>query len=115
VTGSFALAGAHLVTHEPAIVVKVVGIPVFFLAGVVTTAMVRGAERRGRHALPAALALEALLLTGLLVAWLADGPWQGPTRRPSGPRACPGSPPWMCRAHWFGFWCRARAHGICSD
>lgn len=36
VTGSFVLAGVQLVMPHPGIVIKVVGIPVFFLAGIVT-------------------------------------------------------------------------------
>ena len=77
VTGSFVLTGVHFVTHDPG-VVKVVGIPAFFLASVATTVMVRSAERRGQDALPAALALEAVLLTGLLVSWLAGRPLREP-------------------------------------
>jgi uncharacterized membrane protein YoaK (UPF0700 family) len=80
VTGSFVLTSAEFVTHDPAVGVgvKVVGIPAFFLAGVATTVMVRSAERRGQDALPAALALEAVLLTGLLVSWLAGRPLPKP-------------------------------------
>lgn len=52
VTGSFVLAGVQLVTRDPSVVVKAMGIPVFFFAGIATTLMVRSAERRGRDALP---------------------------------------------------------------
>jgi uncharacterized membrane protein YoaK (UPF0700 family) len=48
VTGSFVLAGAQFVAHDPGAVVKVVGIPVLFLAGVATTVIVSRAERSGR-------------------------------------------------------------------
>jgi uncharacterized membrane protein YoaK (UPF0700 family) len=51
VTGSFVLAGAQLVTRDPSVVVKVIGIPVLFVAGVATTLMVRSMERRGWDAL----------------------------------------------------------------
>jgi uncharacterized membrane protein YoaK (UPF0700 family) len=78
VTGSFVLTGVQFVTHDPGVGVKVMGIPAFFLASVATTVMVRSAERRGQNALPAALALEAVLLTGLLVSWLAGRPLREP-------------------------------------
>jgi uncharacterized membrane protein YoaK (UPF0700 family) len=78
VTGSFVLTGVQFVTHDLGVGVKVAGVPAFFLAGVATTILVRSAEWRGRHALPAALALEAVLLTGLLVSWLAGRPLREP-------------------------------------
>jgi uncharacterized membrane protein YoaK (UPF0700 family) len=78
VTGSFVFAGLQLVTPNRFAVVNVVAIPAFFLGGVATTVMVRTAERHGRQALPAALALEGLLLTGLLVAWRVGSPLRGP-------------------------------------
>ena len=77
-TGSFVLTGVQFVTHDPFVGAKVVGIPAFFLAGAATTVMVRSAERRGQDALPAALTLEAVLLTGLLVSWLAGRPLREP-------------------------------------
>jgi uncharacterized membrane protein YoaK (UPF0700 family) len=40
--------------------------------------MVKSAEHRGQDALPATLALEAVLLTGLLVSWLAGRPLREP-------------------------------------
>jgi uncharacterized membrane protein YoaK (UPF0700 family) len=78
VTGSFVLTGVQLVTHDLGVAVKVVGIPAFFLAGVATTVMVRSAERRRQDALPAALALEAVLLAGLLVSWFVGRPLREP-------------------------------------
>jgi uncharacterized membrane protein YoaK (UPF0700 family) len=77
VTGSFVLAGTGLVTHDYA-VVKLLAIPVFFLAGVVATVMVRSAARRGRAALPTILVLEAALLAGLLACWLGGRPLSDP-------------------------------------
>src|SRR3982074_862243 len=59
VTGSFVLAGTQIVTHDKGAMLKLLAIPVFFLAGVVTTIMVRIARRRDRPALPATLTLEA--------------------------------------------------------
>jgi uncharacterized membrane protein YoaK (UPF0700 family) len=78
VTGSFVLTGVQFVMHDLHVGVRVVGIPAFFLAGVATTVIVRSAERRGQDALPAALALEAVLLTALFVSWLAGRPLREP-------------------------------------
>src|SRR5215831_7147654 len=66
-TGSFVLAGTETVVHDASATIKLVAIPVFWLAGVVTTVMVR--QSRSRIALPATLALEAVLLAGLFAAW----------------------------------------------
>ena len=78
VTGSFVLTGAQFVTPSPGVLVKLVGIPVFFLAGMATTVIVSSVERRARDALPPALALEAVLLTCLLLSWIAESPFRGP-------------------------------------
>jgi uncharacterized membrane protein YoaK (UPF0700 family) len=78
VTGSFVLAGTQLVAHERGAVVKLLAIPMFFLAGVATTVMVLDAAKRGRSALPAALAIEAALLAALLATWLIGAPFGGP-------------------------------------
>ncbi len=107
VTGSFVLAGAQLVTHDPDVVVKVVGIPVYFLAGFVTTVMIKGAERRGRYALPAALTLEAALLMCLMLSGPSATQRRGPIRQPSCLRVCQGFRQWACRAHWSDCWSRA--------
>ncbi len=78
VTGSFVLAGTQLVAHEEGGLVKLLGIPVFFVACVVTTLVVESVRRRGRSALAAALALETVLLGGLFVCWLFAAPFRGP-------------------------------------
>jgi uncharacterized membrane protein YoaK (UPF0700 family) len=78
VTGSFVVAGSHLVTKDPDIVIKVVGIPVFFLAGMATTVLAVIAARRGRSALAATLALECALLIGFLLVAAAGTPLGGP-------------------------------------
>ena len=78
VTGSFVLTGTQFVMQKPGVVIKLTEIFAFFLAGVATTVLVRSAERGGRSPLPSALALEAMLLTGLLVLWAVASPLPGP-------------------------------------
>jgi uncharacterized membrane protein YoaK (UPF0700 family) len=74
-TGSFVLAGTETVVHDSGAAIKLLAIPMFGLAGAVTTLMVR--KSRGRTALPAALALEAALLVGLFVSWRVGAPLTG--------------------------------------
>ncbi len=66
VTGSFVVAGAQVVTHDEQALIKVLAIPMFFLAGIVTTIMAVQARRRRRSALPGTLLLEFLLLAGFM-------------------------------------------------
>ncbi len=77
VTGSFVLAGTETVVHDSGAAVKLLAIPMFCLAGVVTTVMVRRARRNDRSALPETLALEAVLLIGLFAAWYVGAPFGG--------------------------------------
>ena len=74
VTGSFVLAAAAFVTKEQGAVTKVLAIPVFLLAAVVTTVLAVMVERRGRAPLAWALGLECLVLTGFLVVVLVGAP-----------------------------------------
>ena len=66
VTGSFVVFGAGLVAHEEGFIIKVLGIPVFFAAGVLTTILAELLRRRGRAALTWTLVLECALLGGFL-------------------------------------------------
>jgi uncharacterized membrane protein YoaK (UPF0700 family) len=68
VTGSFVVAGSELVADNDGFLIKVLAIPVFFAAGVVTTVIVTAFGARDRRALVTTLALEAVLLAGL--AWV---------------------------------------------
>jgi uncharacterized membrane protein YoaK (UPF0700 family) len=70
VTGSFVVFGAGLVAPEEGFVIKVLGIPVFFAAGVLTTILADVLRRRGHSALTWTLALECALLAGFLVLGL---------------------------------------------
>src|SRR3954452_21840727 len=85
VTGSFVLAAAAFVTKEQGAVTKVLAIPVFLLAAVVTTSLAIMVERRGRAAVAWALGLECVVLTGFV---------RGVCRRAAGrsQRGCCGDP-----------------------
>src|SRR2546421_2928719 len=69
VTGSFVIVGAEFVAHEGGFLIKVLAIPVFFAAGVLTTIFAEVLRRRGHPPLAWTLALES----GLLAAFLALG------------------------------------------
>jgi uncharacterized membrane protein YoaK (UPF0700 family) len=79
VTGSFVIAGTQLVVLKPGVLLRFAEIFAFFLAAVAITIIVRSAERRGRNAWTSALALEGLLLSGLLILWIMNGPWEPDT------------------------------------
>jgi len=78
VTGSFVFAGAQLVAQGSVAAIQAMGIAVFFVAGVMTTIAVKSAREHVRFAVQAALAVEAMLLAGLLATWLVGRPLQGP-------------------------------------
>jgi uncharacterized membrane protein YoaK (UPF0700 family) len=78
VTGSFVVAGAQLVAFDHSVLIKVMGIPVFFLAGVLTSVAAVVVTRTGHHPLPWVLAFEALLLVGFMMIALYGGAESGP-------------------------------------
>jgi uncharacterized membrane protein YoaK (UPF0700 family) len=78
VTGSFVLAAVAFVSEEEGVLLKTLGIPVFLLAAVVTTALSLLAERRGRSAVELALGLESAVLTGFLLALVFGWPHSNP-------------------------------------
>jgi uncharacterized membrane protein YoaK (UPF0700 family) len=78
VTGSFVLVGTQLVAAESGRWVKLLAIPVFVLACVVTTVIVGNDPRRRGAALGAVLWLETALLAGLFIALLVGTPLRGP-------------------------------------
>src|SRR6476646_4160082 len=70
VTGSFVVFGAGLVAHEEGFIIKVLGIPVFFAAGVLTAILAEVLRRQGLPALMWTLVLECTLLGGFLALGL---------------------------------------------
>jgi uncharacterized membrane protein YoaK (UPF0700 family) len=75
VTGSFVIAGAQLVTHDDHLLIKVLAIPVFFAAAMLTTAVVAATDGWRYGALPWALVLEELLLAGFAGVGIAGSPF----------------------------------------
>jgi uncharacterized membrane protein YoaK (UPF0700 family) len=78
VTGSFVLAAVAFVTNEQGVAIKILAIPAFLLAAVVTTVVAVMAERRGRSALTWTLGLECAVLTGFLLVLLLAAPLRDP-------------------------------------
>jgi uncharacterized membrane protein YoaK (UPF0700 family) len=78
VTGSFVLAATQFVTSEPGALAKLLAIPVFFLAGMAVTVLVRPVRERPCVALARSLVVECLLLIGFLAACLVGVPFRGP-------------------------------------
>lgn len=78
VTGSFVVFGAQFAAHDEGFVIKVIAIPVFFLAAMASTLLAEMTGRRNRPGLVACLALEGVLLTGFLVSGLAGLPFRHP-------------------------------------
>jgi len=70
VTGSFVVFGAGLVAHDEGFLIKILAIPVFFAAGLFTTIFAEVLRRRGAVPLVWVLALECLLIAGLLLLGL---------------------------------------------
>jgi len=62
-TGSYVLAGTNFVQSEHGLTVKLLAIPVFFLAGCIATAVAAVARLRGLRALPCVMGLECALLS----------------------------------------------------
>jgi uncharacterized membrane protein YoaK (UPF0700 family) len=78
VTGSFVIAGSQLITHDDNILIKILAIPIFFFAGMLTTGVVVVTHGRRFGALPWALALEEILLAGFVGVGLLGSPFHDP-------------------------------------
>jgi uncharacterized membrane protein YoaK (UPF0700 family) len=74
-TGSFVIAGTQLVMHDDNILIKVLAIPVFFFAGMLTTAVVAATDGQRYGALPWTLVLEEVLLAGFVGVGLLESPF----------------------------------------
>ncbi len=83
VTGSFVLAGTQLFRHEQGALAKLLAIPFFYLAGFAVTLLVRLLTSRPYAALALSLAIEALLLIGVLSTGLAAAPFADPDAPPA--------------------------------
>jgi uncharacterized membrane protein YoaK (UPF0700 family) len=70
-TGSYVVAGSELVSDNANFAAKVLAIPVFIVAGMGTTCMVRAWKDRTRVALVMALCIEAALLVALTATGIA--------------------------------------------
>ncbi len=66
-TGSFVLAGTQFVATEQGYLVKLLAIPVFFLAGCIATLIAALTEERKGRPLAILMAFECVLLTALIV------------------------------------------------
>jgi uncharacterized membrane protein YoaK (UPF0700 family) len=77
VTGSFVLMAVAFVKSEQGSLIKALAVPVFLLAGMMTTVLAVVLERRGRAALPWILGLECAVLTGFLLTILIGAPLAG--------------------------------------
>jgi uncharacterized membrane protein YoaK (UPF0700 family) len=78
VTGSFVVAEAQFAAHDDSFLIKVLAIPDFFAAGVLTTLIVAVAGERSWWALATTLAFVAALLTGLLAMGLCAPTFDNP-------------------------------------
>jgi len=75
-TGSFVVAGAEFVRSEPGALAKLLAIPFFFLSGMAVTILNGVLKERPRAALVSSLAMECVLLAGLLVSCLLNMPFR---------------------------------------
>jgi uncharacterized membrane protein YoaK (UPF0700 family) len=74
VTGSFVLMAVAFVTNEQGSLIKALAVPVFLLAGMMTTVLAVVLERRRHAALPWILGLECAVLTAFLLTILIGAP-----------------------------------------
>jgi len=75
-TGSLVIAGTEFVRSEAGALAKSLAIPSFFFAGMTVTALVHSKKGRPRAALAWSLAVECILLLGLLASCLVGMPFR---------------------------------------
>ena len=78
VTGSFVLTAAAAIRHEQDVLTKVLAIPIFLVAGMMTTVMAVTLERRGRAPLSWVLGFECAVLTAFFLVVLIGAPLSDP-------------------------------------
>jgi uncharacterized membrane protein YoaK (UPF0700 family) len=78
VTGSFVVAGAQFVAHDPGFLIKVLGIPFFLLGGILTTIIVTAAKARGAATYGWTFGLEGFLLACFFVVGVSASPFRSP-------------------------------------
>src|SRR5262249_52694586 len=71
-TGSFITVGVQIVKRDPAAVIHLLALPLFFVAGVTIVVLTRPFARRG---LALALAIETALLAGFMATGLGAAPF----------------------------------------
>ena len=76
-TGSFVAAGAQIARGEKGVLLTMFAIPIFLLAGAVTTLLVQLAHHRRSSPFAWSLALEGTLLTGFFLAGVTGSPFGG--------------------------------------
>jgi uncharacterized membrane protein YoaK (UPF0700 family) len=74
-TGSFVTVGVQIVRHDPAALIHLLALPLFFLAGVAIVLIVLLARPMADRGLALALAIETALLAGFMVAGLVAAPF----------------------------------------
>jgi uncharacterized membrane protein YoaK (UPF0700 family) len=77
VTGSFVIVGVQLIRLDPSSLIRVIAIPIFFVAGFITAVLVALAGRT-RPALCWTLAVEIALLAGFVASGLLGAPFTKP-------------------------------------
>jgi uncharacterized membrane protein YoaK (UPF0700 family) len=75
VIGSFVVAGAQFVELDKTMLVPVLAIPIFFLAGMSTTLLLAWSGRTGWMALTAGLAVELALVVAFFIVGMIGAPF----------------------------------------
>jgi len=78
VTGSYVAAGAQIARGEKGILLTMIAIPIFLVAGAATTLLVELVDDRRSSPLAWSLALEGALLTGFFLVGVTGSPFGAP-------------------------------------
>ncbi len=74
VTGSFVMVGAQIVAHDPAVLIRILAIPVFFVAGAAVVFLIEALDH-GPRTVALCLGIEAALLAALMLTGLVAAPF----------------------------------------